>query len=478
MDWIEAIMCKNIRDGEEMMPVDKTDVFTIQDKQAIILIKIKDLKAKHTIRWKWYDPKGIPYYETKEFPVGLDDTRYKVTSLLHRIGIFGEKAADLLGAWKVQVALDGKDLITKDFKIVGSIDPDITFVSPTTSVVYDEDLTLNARVEDEIGLKDVQIKINGESSKVIGFREGEKMVNIGREIILQEGENSIEIIAYNGCRQVTKEKKVTYTKRANIFSGLSPYHTSWALIVGINDYKHIPKLNYPVADAQAIKDILVQDMGFSKDNITNLTNQEATRANILRYLGDVFPKVTGAEDRVLVFFAGHGYTRKRPHGGDMGYLMPVEATANNVHSTAISMAEIGDISSLIPAKHVLFIVDACYSGLIGMTLRDLKINEESGVKDTSEYLAQLTSSTGRQILTAGKADEQVVESDQWGHSVYTKCLIQGLKEREADLNKDGLITVSELQSYLQPRVSKESGYKQTPQIRYLQGEGEFVFLPQ
>ena len=65
-----------------------------------------------------------------------------------------------------------------------------------------------------------------------------------------------------------------------------------------------------------------------------------------------------------------------------------------------------------------------------------------------------------------------------GHSVYTKCLIQGLKEREADLNQDGLITVTELQSYLQPKVFKESGYKQTPQIRYLQGEGEFVFLPQ
>ena len=407
-------MCKDIRDGEEMMPVDKTDVFTVENKQAVMLIKVKDLKAKHTIRWKWYDPKGISYYETKEFPVGSKEHRYQITSIWHKIGIFGEKAADLLGDWKVKVSLDGKDLITENFKIVGNLDPVITFFSPTTSVVYEENLHLNVRVVDEIGLKDVQIKINGESSKVIGFREGGKMVNIDRKIPLQEGKNRIEIIAYNGYRQITKEKKVTYTRRENIFSGLSPYHNSWALIVGIDEYEYIPRLNYPVADAKAIKDILIEDMSFPENNITTLTNQEATRANILRCLGDVFPKKTGEEDRVLVFFAGHGYTRRRPHGGDMGYLMPVEATANNVHSTAISMAEIRDISSLIPAKHILFIVDACYSGLVGLNLRDLQISTGEGVTDTSEYLAQLTSSTGRQILTAGKANEQVVESDQWG----------------------------------------------------------------
>jgi hypothetical protein len=472
VSWIEAAMCKDIQEGTEGKPVDRTQVYTIQDKHAVMWIKMKDLKKRHNLRWKWYDPEGSLYYDTGDFPVGSDGSQYGSAVTWHKIGLFGEKASDLLGDWVVQVSMDDSPLVMKEFRVVGDLDPVILFISPATQVVHEPDLSLAARVEDEVGLQDVQIKINGEISKVICFQPGDKIVDIERKISMFEGETEIEIIASNGYRQITKKKNVVYARKKDLFSDLVPYKDSWALIVGIDDYEHIPKLNYAVKDSQEIKDILVKDMGFSEGHITCLINQEATRENILRWMGDQLPKKTSPEDRVLIFFGGHGYTRKYPGGGEMGYLMPFDAKASNVHSTAISMAEIQDIFKLIPAKHVLIIVDACYSGLVGMHMRGL-----GGIRDANESidLEKLAKSKGRQVMTAGKADEEAIESDSWGHSLYTRYLIKGLKQIEADLNKDSIITTTELQSYLQPRVFKESEGRQTPQIRYLEGDGEFIF---
>ena len=46
-----------------------------------------------------------------------------------------------------------------------------------------------------------------------------------------------------------------------------------------------------------------------------------------------------------------------------GYIVPVDADLPNFQSQAISMTNFQDVSEAIPAKHVLFVMDACYSGL-------------------------------------------------------------------------------------------------------------------
>ena len=43
------------------------------------------------------------------------------------------------------------------------------------------------------------------------------------------------------------------------------YSTSRALIIGINEYKTVSPLSYAVNDAQTLRDILVEDLGFIED---------------------------------------------------------------------------------------------------------------------------------------------------------------------------------------------------------------------
>ncbi|MFX7930403.1 caspase family protein, partial [Acinetobacter baumannii] len=72
------------------------------------------------------------------------------------------------------------------------------------------------------------------------------------------------------------------------------------------------------------------------------------------------------DDRVFVFFAGHGSTRKLPSGREVGYIVPVDAGLNDLQADAIAMPQLQEVAEAITAKHALFVIDACYSGL-GLT---------------------------------------------------------------------------------------------------------------
>ena len=60
------------------------------------------------------------------------------------------------------------------------------------------------------------------------------------------------------------------------------YDNSWALIIGIDKYQNVQKLNYAVDDAESIKKILEGSFHFPLDNISILINEEATKQNILK----------------------------------------------------------------------------------------------------------------------------------------------------------------------------------------------------
>ena len=248
------------------------------------------------------------------------------------------------------------------------------------------------------------------------------------------------------------------------------YDNSWALIVGINDYENVRGLNYAVEDALAMKNMLINVYGFPRNNVRVLTNGGATGSNIKKELHSLVKSV-GKNDRVVFFFAGHGETETLGiEGGDMGFLIPADGDAEDLYLTAIPMDELRRISSWSKAKHMLFLVDACYGGLAAMNTRSL-------ASTSPNYLDKITGDISRQIITAGGKDEQVLEKDEWEHSAFTKNLLSGLKERRADYNDDGIITGSEIGMYLQEKVTLDTDNFQTPQIRrFTPHEGEIIFI--
>ena len=121
------------------------------------------------------------------------------------------------------------------------------------------------------------------------------------------------------------------------------------------------------------------------------TNENADKAAILSKIKNEIARKVGKNDRVLIFYSGHGYTEKLA-GKDWGYIVPYDGTGDS--TTYISMVELRMLSEQMgTAKHQLFIMDACYGGLLGT---------KGGGVDTSvpNYLNEITSRSARQILTA------------------------------------------------------------------------------
>ena len=242
---------------------------------------------------------------------------------------------------------------------------------------------------------------------------------------------------------------------------------SWAVVIGVDDYAHWPRLSHAVRDADAIKTLLTTRLGFKPTHVISLQNQAATRTNVMAAFNEQLPR-SGLKktDNLFVFFAGHGGTRHLSSGRDLGYIIPVDAATDDLAGDAIPMTELQNISEALVARHVIFVMDACYSGL-GLV-------RGGGRSGGGNFLRDNAHRVGRQMLTAGGADQMVADGGPGGHSIFTWTLLQGLSGK-ADLNGDNIITGTELAAYIAPAVASVSA--QTPAFGSLPGSegGEFVF---
>ncbi len=245
----------------------------------------------------------------------------------------------------------------------------------------------------------------------------------------------------------------------------APYRESFAVVVGIDEYAHGPKLGHAVADARAMEKLLIETYRFKPENVVTLLNQSATRERILSAFGDRLadPQRVAREDRALLFFAGHTTTRRLASGRESGYLIPVEADAANIHGQAISLVSLQEAAEAIPAKHVLFIVDACLGGLTFTRTTPMP-----------RTLSEFARRSARQTLSACGSDQTLADSGPDGHSMFAWTMLQALAGR-GDLDNDGVILASELAAYATPILSGLTGQKPVFGTLAGGGGGEFLF---
>ena len=79
--------------------------------------------------------------------------------------------------------------------------------------------------------------------------------------------------------------------------------------------------------------------------------------------------------------------------------------------------------------------------------------------------ADLARGSGAQVISSASGTELSLESAEWKNGVFTFALLEGLKTGAADLDKNGVITVSELREYVTSRVRSLSAGAQTPTAR-------------
>ena len=222
------------------------------------------------------------------------------------------------------------------------------------------------------------------------------------------------------------------------------YSGSRALIIGIDDYAVAPPLSYAVSDANGVARALIDGFGFPAQDVVVLTNEVAVRDNIRGAFLAFAAEDVGRDERIVFFFAGHGYTVPG-NAGEVGFLVPQDGHPNDL-SSLIRWDDLTRSADLIPAKHVLFIIDACYGGLA------FSRSSQSG---STRFLKDMLKRTARQAIAAGKANETVSDAGGPipGHSVFTGHLIEGLNGNAA--SSDGVITAQGLMAYVYRMVGMD-----------------------
>ncbi|MEN0004805.1 MAG: caspase family protein [Bacteroidota bacterium] len=191
--------------------------------------------------------------------------------------------------------------------------------------------------------------------------------------------------------------------------------TSYLLAIGIDEYQSFPRLYNPVRDAQKVVETLTGKYQFSKENLVELYNEQASQKNILASLDVLIDKVTD-KDSLLIYFSGHGEFKSRL---DLGYWLPVDGEADN-HGSFISFQLLQTYLKAIKSLHTLVIADSCYSGSMFT------------VRSTDDVASRLESIPSRWLLTAGR-NEVVKDGKPGDHSPFADailhCLAHNMQER-------------------------------------------------
>ncbi|UWU23030.1 caspase family protein [Rhizobium sp. CB3060] len=240
------------------------------------------------------------------------------------------------------------------------------------------------------------------------------------------------------------------------------YSDSRALVIGAAHYAYgaaWPALEKVDAQVDKVTAVL-QQQGFTVKTLLDPKYDDLTRAIKTFLLQKLDPNA-----RLVIYYAGHGYS----DDGLMGYIVPTDAlppTQDDFIPSLVSMDEIVGWGRGSSAKHVLVVFDSCFSGSVFLVRKNLTAS-------TSAIYLNDIDRKGREYLTAGGYRESVPDGDD-----FSTAFMTGLGG-DADYNHDGLVTASELGSFIRDSLIPLG--IQHPQFgtdpRFDMKLGDMVFVP-
>ena len=266
----------------------------------------------------------------------------------------------------------------------------------------------------------------------------------------------------NGLHAQTRGESGVVQVKTQSGERIKLYDDYSALVIGAGDYEHWPKLPGAVRDAREVA-VVLRSLGFKVKLVLNPTSVE-----LKKWLNELpYDQGFKADRGLLIYFAGHGETEELANHKKLGYIVPVDSPLmssdpRGFTRTAVSMSDMEDVALRIKSRHVLMAFDSCFSGSIFALGRA-----------APKYITNKVAQPVRQFVTAGNEKEIVPD-----RSMFKRVFVDGI-QGEADHDKDGYITGSELGMYLQRYVVTYTNDAQHPQFGRIRDpdldKGDFVF---
>ncbi|MCX6165845.1 MAG: caspase family protein [Ignavibacteriae bacterium] len=254
--------------------------------------------------------------------------------------------------------------------------------------------------------------------------------------------------------------------------------------IGVSDYQNKDmNLNFAARDIRDLSKAYSER--YPDVEIDTLINDKAVKEKILALKEKLLK--TNVNDEIIIALSGHGILNKKYDF----YYATFDMDFQNPELRGLMFDDLDKLLDSIPARKKVLLIDACNSGEVekdssqnsvfsnqnpiartdsmSKGIRILQQDSKLGLSNSFELMQEifvnLTRGNGAVVISAAGGYQSALEGKQWGNGVFTYCILKGLKDREADKNKDGVITVSELKDYVSEQVEKLTNGRQKPTSR-------------
>jgi uncharacterized caspase-like protein len=227
-------------------------------------------------------------------------------------------------------------------------------------------------------------------------------------------------------------------------------------VVGIAQYRDAPAATGARRDAEQFATMARTTLGVREANMRVAIDERATRSDIEKHL-DWLKQNVPANGRIIFYYSGHG----APEASQgTPYLLPYDGDPKAVRATSIPLANVLSTLGESRARDVVAFIDSCFSGAGGRSVLPPGARPLVRVKQT-QPVAHMA------VVSAAAGDEIAGPGADGNGGLFTKYLLEGIGNAQADIDGDNQVSVHEIVEWVGPRVSREAkreGRDQTPSL--------------
>ena len=230
---------------------------------------------------------------------------------------------------------------------------------------------------------------------------------------------------------------------------IKPREDMVALVIGNGAYTDgIAPLPKAITDAKRFADALRNPKigNLLPANVEILEN--ATKSRLENALRRLAGKASNGQT-VLFYYAGHGLPTKTGEPA----ILPTDAEIIDLDNSMISLSKVQELLS--SAKKVLLILDSCFSGT--------QDGNRSFAPSGRPFVAVVVPATTASIAVLSATSKNEVSNEDNTGGFFTSALLEGMSG-VADTNRDGIVSLTELATFVASKVRVSSGRKQNPQL--------------
>ena len=217
----------------------------------------------------------------------------------------------------------------------------------------------------------------------------------------------------------------------------------------------VVNVNYPdrrvasYADIETAKNVALS-IGFREEQIKVVI--DATRKafrDAWKWLEEA-----GEDDPVLLYFDGEGALVPDQNGDEHdGYDEAIVMVDSDTSSAIIIDDDLQKLMERLKSKKKLVILDCCYAADKYSVLKGIYPRDSTGF----DLMAFFTKKEMARFMAIVATRKEIPVPSKDEESIFTRALYEGLAKREADLNKDNMITPSEFVRYYSKYYKDTSG---------------------